>query len=100
MPSDHLQVPSLTASVAPIHAKVLDSAMMARTAAFSAALWMLARSPPRAWHAARPAAHVPRVGTYMNGEGEGGGGEGGENRGEGGGGESEGGGEGNPQIRR
>ena len=61
---------------------------MARTAAFSAALWMLARSKPRDWHAARPAAHEPTFGTYVKGEG-GGGGDGG---GEGGGGEGDGGG--------
>ena len=64
--------------------------MTARTAAFSAALWMLARSPPRDWHAARPAAHVPRVGTYMNGDVT----LGGAGEGEGGGGEGEGGDEG------
>ena len=77
---------------------------MAHTAALSAALWMLARSPPRDWHAARPAAHAPRVDMSTTGEGEVGGvggGEGGEGgEGEGGGGEGVGGGEGNPQIRR
>ena len=63
--------------------------MTAFTAAFSAALWMLARSPPRDWHAARPAAHEPTFGTYVKAGGGGGGGDGG---GEGGGGEGEGGG--------
>ena len=47
--------------LAPIH--TMDSVTTALTAAFSAALWMLARSPPRDWHAARPAAHVPKNGT-------------------------------------
>ena len=69
-PSTHWQLASATEQYAPIQAYELAPPqdqpaaklfMKAIISLFFAALWTVTRSPPRAWHSARTAGHVPQV---------------------------------------
>ena len=78
VPSVQVHVPSLAASVRPIKVSFIRPSSCANASAFAAALWMLARSPPKLWQLARavaksagPKKKVNWVGCGGNGGGSG-----------------------------